>query len=36
MIYDHASANFFLIERWDPEAALKQKAQELLCSLSPG
>jgi hypothetical protein len=28
--------NFFLVERWDPEAALRQKAQELLHSLSPG
>ena len=27
--------NFFLIERWDPEAALRQKASELLCSLHP-
>jgi SRSO17 transposase len=28
--------NFFLVERWDPEAALRQKAQELLCALRPG
>jgi SRSO17 transposase len=28
--------NFFLVERWDPEAALRQKAQELLRSLAPG
>jgi SRSO17 transposase len=28
--------NFFLVERWDPEAALRQKAQELLRSLHPG
>jgi hypothetical protein len=28
--------NSFLVERWDPEAALRQKAQELLPSLSPG
>jgi SRSO17 transposase len=28
--------NFFLVERWDPEAALRQKAQELLRSLRPG
>jgi SRSO17 transposase len=27
--------NFFLVERWDAEAALRQKAQELLHSLSP-
>ena len=27
--------NFFLVERWDPEAALRQKAQELLRSLRP-
>ena len=25
--------NFFLVERWDPEAALRQKAQELLRAL---
>jgi len=23
-------SNFFLIEHWDPQAALRQKAQELL------
>jgi SRSO17 transposase len=28
--------NFFLVERWDPEAALRQKAQELLRSSRPG
>jgi SRSO17 transposase len=28
--------NFFLVERWDPEAALHQKAQELLRALRPG
>lgn len=28
--------NFFLVERWAPEAALRQKAQELLRALSPG
>jgi SRSO17 transposase len=28
--------NFFLVERWDPEAALRQKAHELLRSLRPG
>jgi hypothetical protein len=28
--------NFFLGERWDPEAALRQKAQELLRALRPG
>ena len=28
--------NFFLVKRWDPEAALRQKAQELLRSLRPG
>jgi DDE superfamily endonuclease len=28
--------NFFLVERWDPEAALRQKAQELLRTLRPG
>ena len=28
--------NFFLVERWDPEAALRQKAQELLRALRPG
>jgi SRSO17 transposase len=27
--------NFFLVERWDPEAALRQKASELLRSLHP-
>jgi hypothetical protein len=27
--------NFFLVERWDPEAALRQKAQELLHALRP-
>jgi DDE superfamily endonuclease len=27
--------NFFLVERWDPEAALRQKAQELLSALHP-
>jgi DDE superfamily endonuclease len=27
--------NFFLVERWDPEAALRQQAQELLRSLRP-
>jgi hypothetical protein len=27
--------NFFLIERWDPQAALRQKAQELLRELRP-
>jgi SRSO17 transposase len=27
--------NFFLVERWDPEAALRQKAQELLRALHP-
>jgi SRSO17 transposase len=27
--------NFFLIERWDPEATLRQKAQELLQTLHP-
>jgi hypothetical protein len=27
--------NFFLVERWDPEAALRQKAQELLRALRP-
>jgi len=28
--------NFFLVERWDPAAALRQKAQELLHALRPG
>jgi SRSO17 transposase len=28
--------NFFLVERWEPEAALRQKAQELLRALRPG
>jgi SRSO17 transposase len=28
--------NFFLVERWNPEAALRQKAQELLRALRPG
>jgi SRSO17 transposase len=28
--------NFFLVARWDPEAALRQKAQELLRALHPG
>jgi SRSO17 transposase len=28
--------NFFLVERWDPEAALRQKAQAMLRSLHPG
>jgi SRSO17 transposase len=28
--------NFFVVERWDPEAALRQKAQELLRALRPG
>jgi hypothetical protein len=28
--------NFFLVERWDPEAALRQKAQDLLRALRPG
>jgi SRSO17 transposase len=27
--------NFFLVERWEPEAALRQQAQELLRSLRP-
>jgi SRSO17 transposase len=27
--------NFFLVERWDPEAALRQKAQELVRALHP-
>jgi hypothetical protein len=27
--------NFFLVERWDPEAALRQKAYELLVALRP-
>jgi SRSO17 transposase len=27
--------NFFLVERWDPEAALRQKARELLRALHP-
>lgn len=27
--------NFFLVQRWDPEAALQQKAQELLRALAP-
>jgi SRSO17 transposase len=27
--------NFFLVERWDPEAVLRQKAQELLRALHP-
>ena len=27
--------NFFLVQRWDPEAALRQKAQELLRALTP-
>jgi DDE superfamily endonuclease len=27
--------NFFLVERWDPEAVLRQKAQELLRALDP-
>lgn len=27
--------NFFLVQRWDPEAALRQKAQELLRALAP-
>jgi SRSO17 transposase len=28
--------NFFLVARWEPEAALRQKAQELLRALHPG
>src|ERR671925_305860 len=28
--------NFFLVERWDPEAALCQQAQAVLRSLRPG
>jgi DDE superfamily endonuclease len=28
--------NFFLVERWEPEAALRQQAQELLRRLHPG
>jgi SRSO17 transposase len=28
--------NFFLVERWAPEAALRQKAEELLRALRPG
>jgi hypothetical protein len=28
--------NFFLVERWDPAAALRQKAHELLRALRPG
>jgi DDE superfamily endonuclease len=28
--------NFFLLERWAPEAALRQKAEELLHALHPG
>ena len=28
--------NFFLVERWDPAAALRQKAQDLLRTLRPG
>lgn len=28
--------NFFLVERWDPAAALRQKAQDLLRVLRPG
>jgi hypothetical protein len=27
--------NFFLVQRWDPEAALQPKAQELLRALAP-
>jgi hypothetical protein len=27
--------NFFLVERWDPEAALRQQAQALLRALHP-
>jgi SRSO17 transposase len=27
--------NFFLVQRWDPETALRQKAQELLRALAP-
>jgi hypothetical protein len=27
--------NFFLVERWDPEAALRQKVHELLLALQP-
>jgi hypothetical protein len=27
--------NFFWVDRWDPEAALRQKAQDLLRALSP-
>jgi hypothetical protein len=27
--------NFFLVARWDPEAALRQKARELLQALHP-
>ena len=27
--------NFFLVERWDPQAALRQKAQEPLRALHP-
>jgi hypothetical protein len=27
--------NFFLVQRWDPEAALRQKARELLLALQP-
>jgi SRSO17 transposase len=28
--------NFFLVVRWDPEAALRQKAQEVVMALHPG
>ena len=28
--------HFFLVQRWDPEAALRQKAHELLRALHPG
>ena len=28
--------NFFLVERWAPEVALRQKAQDLLPALCPG
>jgi hypothetical protein len=27
--------NFFLVRRWEPESALRQKAQELLRELAP-
>jgi hypothetical protein len=27
--------NFFLVERWDPEAALRQQAQAMLRALRP-